>query len=79
MEPVTRQKYFRKNGYTLLTWMSAIGFFIILGFTLSYEFPGTGLIVFNSICPAMIVVLQVCGRRAYRNYMKTDKMKWTKQ
>lgn len=76
---MTRKQYFKENNYTLLTWMSVVGLIVILGFTISYEFPQKGLIAFNLIAPAMIVVIQVLGRKAYRNYMKVDKMKWTKQ
>ena len=76
---MTRKQYFRANNYDALTWFFSVLSACILIFTIGYDFPGAGLIIFNLLPIAAIVLIQALGRRAYRNYMKIDKMKWTKQ
>lgn len=82
MKTLTRREYFRENNYTLLTWFFSALSSCILTLTISYDFPGAGLIIFNLLPIAAIVLIQVLGRKAYRNYVKTqttDKLKWTEQ
>lgn len=79
---MTRKQYFRENNYTLLTWFFSALSACILIFTIRYDFPGAGLIIFNLLPIAAIVLIQVLGRKAYRNYVKnqtTEKLKWTEQ
>lgn len=76
---MTRKQYFRANNYTLLTWYFAVLLIFILFTTIRYDFPGSGLFMFNLVPIAAIVLIQVLGRKAYRNYMKIEKLKWTKQ
>lgn len=82
MKTLTRREYFRANNYDGLTWFFSVLSACILIFTIGYDFPGAGLIIFNLLPIAAIVLIQVLGRKAYRNYVKTqrtEKLKWTEQ